>query len=163
MDNFPNKKKPKKKLRAKKRIKKQEKYVFSDKWVEFDEFVPTKNYEVSFPPFYEKKLSNKELWKQILRFLGYDDSFLDLVNTNDLIELGEIVKDKCPKLKIGYIKNFNHLIGFLVNRGPIIVSDFIIYGIDSEQEIFYTTKGIKTFSVINKNLLNNYGISTTFH
>jgi len=160
--------KTKYKVKSKNKVKEPAKFVVEENWPLFHNFLPTKNYNVSLNFANNQTTSPKQCWERVLNFwvvnsCNHDVSFLDEEENKSLTELVGVIKENWPELQIGYIEDIRHLIGFLVNRGPVIVSDFVIYGVNTSEQTFQTTKGIKKFSVIETNLIENHAISAIIY
>ena len=134
---------------------------------ELHEFSPKKNYNVEFLypeiPIKGKESIYRNNWINFLSYwqlnIAIVKDFEENTNTyylNKLIDLDVFER-------IGVIKDLKYLIGYLVNRGPIILDDIFIYGIDSSREIFHTNKGKLNFSVIKTKLEKDHAISASIY
>lgn len=137
---------------------------------ELTEYTPKKNYFkiFNFFPFYDKESSynsTQKNWANLLSFLkiNLNDDLANFINelksSDDNIEIAKILLDGNIISDFGAVKELKYLIGYLVNRGPIILDDLFIYGVDMNSKYFFTSKGKKRISVIDKKLTENYGLS----
>lgn len=137
---------------------------------ELTEYTPKKNYfkVFNFSPFFDKNStynSTQKNWANLLSFLNVEldndlENFINELKPNeDNIEIAKILLDGNIISDFGIVKELKYLIGYLVNRGPIILDDLFIYGVDMNSKYFFTSKGKKRISVIDKKLTENYGLS----
>jgi hypothetical protein len=134
----------------------------------YNDFVSKKPHNRIFDisPEYKKSQCNKDCWAGLLIFLGGDPGWLDRCDNDSNQDIADTLLNNGAIKEYGRITEFKYLLGYLVNRGPFIFSEdgesFLVYGVNTEAETFFTTKGQVLFSVINKKIANtqNYGIST---
>lgn len=127
-------------------------------------FSPRKNYNKEFKirPFFEDANlnSNAKNWANLLSYLGVPNSkslAKEISKKDSPSESYNKIKESLNGVKLGKVESIDFLIGQLVNRGPVILDDLLIYGIKGKE--FITSKGIKQTSVIKTKLKNNYGIA----